>query len=197
MHALRRLQCRPTVAFHFFIILLVKILTLFFSPAPRLFWISMSYSPTHPLLTQCLILQAKPLTQSLVHLFTSSVTQWPTCKLSHSLSHHKLTHRLTHSFIHPATLTYPLIHSPTHSYQYTHSPLFTYRLSDSLSPAQPKICNYLSIRPPAHGLIHTLTIHPPTKSVTHPHTDSAQPRTRFFRSYGVFISKILRLIFRR
>jgi hypothetical protein len=96
-----------------------------------------SHQRTH-LLTHCLILQVKPLTQSLVHLSTVSVTQWPSCHLSHSLSHHQLTHRLTHSFNHPATPTYPLIHSSTHSSQYIHSPLLTYRLSDSLSISSAK-----------------------------------------------------------
>jgi hypothetical protein len=193
MYALRR----PTVSFQSFVIFCAKILTLLLSPAPKLFWVSLSHSP--------IVSSSKPShspNRSYTHPLLQSLTQRPP---PHPHAD-PLIQPPSDPRTHAVTPTYPFIHSPTHSCQYTHSLSFIYRLPDSLSPTQPspskRPLTDLPTRPPTHPFTDSL-IHPQTHSVTHPHTliqlthSQSQPSTRSFRRYDLFISKILRLISRR
>jgi hypothetical protein len=157
MHTLRRLQYGPTVSFQYFIMLCVKILTLLFFPAPKFFWISTSYSPSTHLLTHCLILQAKPLTQSL-----QSHNDPPANLATHSATTNSPTGWPTHSVTQPLPPIHSNIHPPTHINIPIHRCSPTATLTHSHQLNQKYTTTYRATHRATGSFIHQEISHSPT-----------------------------------
>jgi hypothetical protein len=159
MYVLCRLQCKPTVPFQYFIMFFANVLT--FS--------SFNVILNNPLIYLLIVSSFKPCHYP-SHSFTFPLLQPLSDSPGNSVTLRPPPHPQANPllqwhndpWIHSATPAYPLAYSPTHSLQHTHPLQFIVRLSDSLSPVQPKMHNYAVIYP------HLL--HPCTPAPLHPTT---------------------------